>query len=156
MQVKLQMSSFEIRGEDGFIRISIKDVLGFPERTTYSGGYETESTIELKCQTITANGTLWISTGEIYTLFKSLEKCQKSLSENLEFETDEHDLKLQILYEIGGKTRILGEYRPRPDLLTILNFEIPGDQSYLNQTLTELKKIVNKYGDNQGINKTST
>ena len=73
------MEKFEIKGEKGFFRISLTRIIGFPETTSAFGGYDTESTIEVKSSNYYFKGLVWITTGNIFNFFQELEKCQKNL-----------------------------------------------------------------------------
>jgi hypothetical protein len=142
---------FELKGEDGYIKIIVGQVFGFPDKTSHFGGYDTQSEIEIKSQSYFARGTLWTTTGEIYEFYKKLEKHQKELKGTFEFATYERQLEFKIAYNEVGRTKIIGEYREAPGLLTNLTFEISGDQTYLQHSLSELKIIVDKYGNNEGV-----
>lgn len=145
--------TFELRGDDGYIKISVGQVFGFPDNTSYFGGYDTQSEIEIKCQGYSIKGALWTTTGEIFEFYKRLEECQIALKGTCEFESYEGQLKLKIEYNSIGQTTITGQYRERPDLLTELLFEISGDQTYLQHSVSDLKNIADKYGDNHGVKK---
>ena len=152
--LQLEMEdTFELRGDDGHVKISVGQVYGFPESTSYFGGYDTQSEIEIKCQSYSVKGILWTTTGELFDFYKRLEDCQKQLKGTCEFKTYEGHLQLKIEYNNVGQTRITGQYRERPDLLTQLTFEINGDQTYLQHSVSELRSIADKYGDNYGVRK---
>ncbi len=74
------MEEFQIIGKSGFVRINLTNVLEFPETTSTFGGYDTESTIEIKSSNYYVKGLIWITTGNIFDFFQELVKCQKELT----------------------------------------------------------------------------
>jgi hypothetical protein len=141
---------FYLRGENGYIKITLVKVFGFPDKTSYAGGYDTESEIEIKSQNYFFKGAFWTTTGEIYSFYKKLEQCQTELKGTVEYKNYEYNLDLKIVYGETGHVKFVGEYIERPDLNTKLIFSINSDQSYLQNSLPELKIIIDKYGDNSG------
>ncbi|WP_375415702.1 hypothetical protein [uncultured Hymenobacter sp.] len=144
------MSSFSIKGSSGFIKISIEKVHGFPEETSYFGGYDTTSKLKLKSTSFSVNSVLWLSTGNIYTFYKELESAQCALSGIAKFSSSEGNLDFAVSYNELGHVSITGEFRDNCQERNILQFEILSDQSYLERSLVKLKRIVEQYGDNTG------
>ncbi|GET24066.1 hypothetical protein [Prolixibacter sp. NT017] len=146
------MEKFEIIGENGFVRIILTKVIGFPETTSVFGGYDTESTIEIRSSNYYVKGLLWITTGNIFNFFQELEKCQKNLDGIARLESYENNLQLTIKYDETGHVITNGKFVENYMLKNILDFEITGDQTFMNSTVNELDDIYKKYGDNKGIN----
>ncbi len=69
------MESFQLKGDNGFISIILVKVYGFPERTSYFGGYEAETLIEIKSSNYNVKGNLSTTTGEIYEFYQALKTC---------------------------------------------------------------------------------
>ena len=68
------MEKLLIKGESGsFIEIIYSEVYGFPENTSYFGGYEVSAKINIKSEGFSLNSDFYTSTGEIYTFFENLK-----------------------------------------------------------------------------------
>lgn len=145
------MDFFELKGENGYVRISLVRVNGFPNQTSHFGGYETECEIEIKSQSYFVKGVIWTTTGEVHQFFKQLENFHTSVSGTADFENYEHNLKLKVVYSENGQVNLIGEYQEFFHLHTQLIFEIKSDQSYLSESLVQLKMIVEKYGNSKGL-----
>lgn len=72
--------SLKISAEQGYIKLSLKRVFGFPENTSYFGGYETQSTLEIKSNSFSVLTNLYISTGDIYNFYKELSMCYANVA----------------------------------------------------------------------------
>jgi hypothetical protein len=145
------MEKFEIIGKNGFVRIILTRIIGFPETTSAFGGYDTESTIEIKSSNYYVKGLVWITTGNIFNFFQELEKCQKNLNGIARLESYENNLQLTIKYDETGHVVTNGKFVENYTLKNILDFEIKGDQTFMDSTVNELENIYKKYGDNKGI-----
>ena len=146
------MYAFEIAGKQGFIRIELMEVLGFPKETSYLGGYDTKGKIEIKSGNYyVKDAELWFSTGQIYEFYKKLLKCYNELYGKISFPTSGSELRLDLEFTNLGQLNISGCYQEYPSMENILHFEFESEQSYLTTTLTELKAIVDYYGGNHGV-----
>lgn len=146
------MDHFEIKGDDGYLKLTIKKVFGFPQEISPLGGYDTESEIEIKSQSYFVKGTLWTTTADIYNFYKKLQASQAQLNGTIEYNNNyERSLTFKLTYDQSGHVELRGEYCENPHLRTILTFEIKTDQSYLTKTLTDLKSIGDRYGDKTGV-----
>ncbi len=145
------MEKFEIIGENGFIRIYLTKVLGFPDTTSFFGGYDTESTIEIKSSSYYLKGFVWITTGNIFDFFQELEKCQKNVRGKAQLESYEQNLQLTVEYDEVGHVSVKGKFVEKYMEENILYFEIKGDQTFMNSTINELEDIHKKYGGNKGV-----
>ncbi|MEQ6357251.1 hypothetical protein ABNX05_21705 [Lysinibacillus sp. M3] len=60
------MNAFLIGSKQGFIRIEIIEVFGFPNETSYLGGYEVKGKIDIKSGNyFVKDAELWFSTCQI-------------------------------------------------------------------------------------------
>jgi hypothetical protein len=142
---------FSIKGENGdYLKISLKEVHGFPESTSPFGGYDIDSFIEIKVGSYSVQGNLWITTGNIYDFFNGLQRCQKSVKGSASLRSYENNLSLTINYDQNGHTLVSGEFIELNYKLNSLKFQIESDQSFINETLSQLKRIHEVYGDNFG------
>lgn len=142
---------FLLKAENGFVRIALKDIFGYPNETCHWGGYDSKSTIEIVCSNYNVLGELFISTGEVYTFYQSLLKCYESLSGEAYLRSYESNLELKLEFDNLGHVLISGTFQEKHMDMTELKFELTTDQSYLTQTLIELSGIYDKYGDNSGV-----
>lgn len=144
------MDSFSIRGFGGFLEIEIEEVFGFPNETSHYGGYETKSKIKVESNGFSVDSELWLSTGEVFSLYASLKAAHEKLAGSAKFDSSEGNLSFTVNYELAGRVSIQGEFRDNNLEANLLKFEIPSDQSYLNRSLVELTQFVRKYGNNSG------
>ncbi|MGL1889094.1 MAG: hypothetical protein OCD76_21455 [Reichenbachiella sp.] len=142
---------FLLKAENGFVRIALSNIYGYPNETCHWGGYDTKSTIEIVCSNYKVLGELYISTGEIYNFYQNLQKCHKSLSGEAYLRSYESNLEMKLVFDNLGHVEISGTFQEVHMERTELKFELETDQSYLTQTLTELSNIHDKYGDNKGV-----
>jgi len=145
--------AFELKGKQGFIRIELKEVFGFPKETSYLGGYDVKGKIQIKSGNYyVKDAELWFSTGQIYEFYKQLLKCYEELEGIINFpNTDSSELKLVLEFTGLGKFKIQGIFQEYLSVENFLEFEFESEQSYLISTLAELKEIVDYYGGNEGL-----
>ena len=147
------MNEFVIGGKQGYIRIEITEVLGFPNETSYKGGYEVKGKIDIKSGNyFVKEAELWFSTGQVFEFYTELQKCYRKLNGVMKF-TPDSNLKFEIHFNKLGQINIQGYFQEFLSEENLLQFEFESEQSYLFSTLEELKKIVDHYGDLEGIKK---
>ena len=148
------MYAFELGGKQGYIKIELTEVLGFPKETSYLGGYDVKGKIEIKSRNYyVKDAELWFSTGQIYEFYKQLHKSYEELEGIINFQNpDSSELKLVLEFTSLGKFTIQGSFQKYLSEENFLEFEFESEQSYLTSTLSEFKKIVDYYGGNQGLN----
>ncbi|MCM2535008.1 hypothetical protein NDK43_25040 [Neobacillus pocheonensis] len=145
------MNEFEIVGKQGFIRIELNEVIGFPNQTSYLGGYDVKGKIEIKSGNYYVKGAeLWFSTGQVYEFFNQLQKCYNNLKGSATFSESENFLKLDLRFNRFGQINIQGYFQEIANQENILQYEFESEQSYLVSTLHQLKNIVDHYGDLKG------
>ncbi|GAB2788036.1 phage repressor protein C with HTH and peptisase S24 domain [Hymenobacter luteus] len=145
------MEEITIQGESGsFLHIDLIEVYGFPYETCFWGGYEVRAVIEIKSGGFEAYSTLWLSTGELYTFYNSLKECNERLKGEVKLTTSDSNLELVVRYDIQGLAAVTGKFRASDFDGNELQFKYTTDQSYIQATITDLKRIVAKYGDMKG------
>ncbi|WP_141638407.1 hypothetical protein [Leptospira weilii] len=149
--MKPEIIEFSIAGEQGFIKITIREVFGFPDETSYLGGYDCNCFIEIKSKGYNASGNFWCSTGILYDFYTELSIFYKKLEGTLEFKSPEYQLEFSLSFDNYGHFVIKGNYDEQGLGENSLIFSIESDQSYLVSTINSLRKIVSKYGTNYGI-----
>lgn len=134
----------EFPGENGYLKLEILEVYGFPNSTCFEGGYSCKMEIEIKCDCYYLKNTFYSSTGIISELYNELNKCNINLNGKANFSSCEYDVEFEIIYS-NGKIEIVGKHQQHLNSDTYLNFEIFSDQSYFKSTLKELEKIMISY-----------
>ncbi len=146
---------FEIKGcEDESIKLEIVEVFGFPDETSFWGGYDVRCNLEIKVGVYTVRTEHYSSTGSLYDFYIALLNYYNTLNGKAIYDAymAEHDLTIEILFN-QGQVEVKGQYRYDATKRTSLVFEFVSDQSYFNEVLRDLKKIVLSFGDNKGIKK---
>ncbi len=147
-----KMEEFTIKGENGNrIKLSFQEVYGYPTFTSHWGGYEVRAWLEIESGNFSVKSNLWTATGEIYGFLQSLEVANKDLKGMVDFKNYEKNLEFSITYLELGHTVVEGLYYELGQYENELKFEFSSDQSYLTQTIRELKLISLKYGENKGL-----
>ena len=151
------MDAFSIKGSNGLFTITVREVFGFPDKTSMLGGYDVRGNIDIQCGSIgrySANGELYFSTGQIYTFFNQLKHAYKTLNGEVTF-INEYDktFKVKIEFDDKGHVFISGEFQELTHESNRLFFEIDSDQTYLSASLKELESITNKFGGLTGYRK---
>ena len=145
------MNNFIIDGKQGFIQIEFNEVFGFPDETSFDGGYDVRGKLSLKSENYyVKDAEVWFTTGQIYTLYKQLQKAYKLLKGSITFSNRDETFKFEMKFNRSGQIEIEGSFQEFLDKENILQFEFLSDQSYLIATLEELKNIVAYYGDLKG------
>ncbi len=145
------VDGFEIRVAGDFIRLWIEEMSGFPDHTSYLGGYDAHGVVDIKCGPYRVHDSLWFSTGEVWQFYTELQKAYNDLAGQARFRSDEENLDFTLAFTGRGHFVIAGVYRQYFSNNTLLQFEIESEQSYLIKPLAQLAAVVAKYGDNRGI-----
>ncbi|MFS0864898.1 hypothetical protein [Fredinandcohnia sp. 179-A 10B2 NHS] len=145
------MNEFIIDGKQGFIKIEFKEVYGFPNETSYLGGYDVKGKIDIKSGNyFVKDAEIWFSTGQVYQFFIELEKCYNELKGRVTFSESGNNLRIELNFNRLGQINIQGCFQEVAHQENILHFELESEQSYLTSTLSKLKSIVDHYGDLKG------
>ncbi|OZB96159.1 hypothetical protein [Paenibacillus sp. XY044] len=146
------MNQFQIYGENNqYVMIQLEKIHGFPQTTSHSGGYDTESSIKIKSGSYYASGSVWISTGEIYVFKNQLKEIYESCIGTAKLTNDEADLEVTVTIENRGRAIIEGRYKEYPSIDNELIFFFEADQSYIGKTLEEINEMTTIYGGMNGI-----
>lgn len=145
------MTEIEIKGENGYLKIQMQKMFGFPESTSPFGGYDTESIIEIKSSNYYIKGQIWITTGDLYSFYQELKKCQEKVKGQANLNSYENNLSSKIAYDEVRHAVLKGKFTEKYEEENTLEFELKSDQSFLNSTITELEKMILQFGDNTGI-----
>ncbi|SFA85167.1 MULTISPECIES: hypothetical protein [unclassified Bacillus (in: firmicutes)] len=145
------MNNFIIAGKEGFIQIELNEVYGFPNETSYLGGYDVKGKIDIKSGNYyVKDAEIWFSTGQVYQFFIRLKKCYNELKGSVTFLESENNLKIELNFNRLGQINIQGYFQEVAHQENILHYEFESEQSYLTSTLRQLNSIVDEYGDLKG------
>ncbi|MFJ7971350.1 hypothetical protein [Psychrobacillus sp. NPDC096389] len=145
------MNDFKIAGKQGFINIELNEVYGFPNETSYLGGYDVKGKINIKSGNYyVKDAEIWFSTGQIYQFFIQLQKCYNELKGSVTFSETENNMKIELNFNRFGQINIQGYLQEVTHQENILHYEFESEQSYLISTLRQLNSIVDYYGDLKG------
>lgn len=152
--LQLPMIAFRIKGDDGLMELTIDEVFGYPDKTSYGGGYGAKGRLCIKaCEYAVDNATHYFTTGELYSFMQQLEQCYNSLSGTAVLENTESELELECQVNKLGHVSFCGNFQSQLMVKNILTFEIHSDQTQLPYTIALLKKVYELFGDNRGIKK---
>ena len=144
------MEAFELKGEEGFIKIQIIELFDFPKRTSSFGGYDCVVSIEIRVFSYTVNSQFYTTTGELFQFYQELKKHHDHLNGNAVFNSYEGKLQLTVKYNLG-KVELFGSFQESLAIDNTLRFQFYSDQSYFSSTLIQLERLVEKYGGMKGI-----
>ncbi len=148
------MQIFTLNGYDGDqITLNLKDVLGYPESTSYEGGYDIDCTLEIKCGCYTVYSQSYFSaSGALYRFQNELIKCYESLEGSAHYALQlENDLIFDVKMKSGGHAVIEGVFQERPDKSTALKFEIETDQTCLKEVISGIEALKVKLNDEDKV-----
>ena len=153
-EIELPMKAFCLMGNNGSdkIQMTICEVFDFPERTSYAGGYDFRGTLTISvgCYRVCSED-FYSSTGELYSLGVSLEKCYVSLEGIAEFPTIcERNLEFELRMTRNGHGTVKGQYTEYTHLVNSLIFEMVIDQTCIRCAIDDLKQVEKIFGDNKG------
>lgn len=148
------MRLFCLNGYQGEkISMELKEVIGFPNRTSYEGGYDIicALTIDAGCYHI-AFDKLYSATGALYRFCDELKSCYTQLEGQAEYRMFlENDLCFKVVMTAAGHAVITGSFRELPHKNNILKFEIDTDQTCFLSVIQDIESLKEKYGDMEGV-----
>ena len=71
---------FYLITEYGQIYLKLMEVFGYPSETSFLGGYDTRTLIDIQLGNYSGKGTVDISTGQLYKFLQELKSCYQSLN----------------------------------------------------------------------------
>lgn len=145
--LNLPLLAFCLNGYEGHIKLTIDEVYGFPDETSYSGGYGAKGSIEIVAGAYRVNSQHHFTTGELHMFKESLVKCYETLSGIAVLDNAERELEMSISFSTSGKIVITGSFQERPDLGNKLEFEINSDQTFIQSVIQELTAVQRIFGD---------
>lgn len=148
----VDMDEFMIGGRDGYIRITLDEVLGFPHETSFYGGYDVKGKLDIQSGNYYVKGAeVWFTTGQVFQLYVELQEMNRQLLGRASFTNAESDFEFALEMTRLGQITIHGRFKELPSEENVLHFAFESDQSYFDSTLKSLKTIVVHYGDMKGV-----
>lgn len=149
------MKLFCLHGTDHNERIllELNEVIGFPEHTSYEGGYDIICTLQIDvgCYHVKCD-RYYSATGALYRFSDSLKDCYKKLAGNAEYRLRwENDLVFNVAMTSCGHALVTGQFREHPEKNTVLTFEIETDQTCLLPVFQEIDRLQDTFGGMKGI-----
>lgn len=137
------------------IELEIIDVLGFPEKTSYEGGYD------IICRLLIQMGSyhiifdkLYSATGALYRFSDELKRCYAKLDGKAKYNLLlENDLSFEVEMVGSGHAVVTGSFQERPDKENVFSFEMETDQSCFPLVFQGIDALKDIYGDEMGIRK---
>ncbi|MDO5293376.1 MAG: hypothetical protein Q4F05_11560 [bacterium] len=151
MNLPIQAFCLKGYGKDKVV-LTIDRILGYPESTSYEGGYDVVGRVEIQAGNYYVTSEKYIfATGTLYRFVKELQRCYKTLNGVATYQMLlENELIFRIEMGTGGHATIIGTYQERPDVENILNFEMQTDQTYFNSVIQDIEKLKKIFGDFEG------
>ena len=144
------MNEFTISGEGDLIKFTFEEVYGFPDSTSFKGGYDVLAKVEIRSGNFQVTSLLYTSTGEIYQLYRHFKNCSQNLFGKAYFKTHEGNLNFFVEYDNIGHVLVKGTFSGQSGRENEFKFEFISDQSFIQSAIKELELIVGEYGDMTG------
>lgn len=153
--MQLPIQAFRLEGVDSLIELTIDELFGFPDETSYGGGYGAKGRLTIRANEYSVvAATHYFTTGELYRFMLQLEECYETLSGTAVLENTERELELECQFNKLGHVSFSGSFQGRPDIENILTFECRSDQTQIPAIIASLKHIYSIFGGNYGIKRT--
>ena len=148
--LNLPMLAFRMTGMDELIELTIDEVWGFPNVTSYGGGYGAKGMLSIRAGAYAVSAEHCFTTGELYTFFIALKQGYNTLSGEAVLENTERELELQCVFNKRGQVIVSGRFQADPSINNVLSFEIKTDQTQVKDSISSLQAIYEVFGDHQG------
>lgn len=148
------MEIFTLHGYEGnSITLSLLEIIGYPESTSYEGGYDIICSLDITCGCYTAKcNSYYSATGALYKFQKELKECYDSLEGKAKYSLLlGDDLIFEITMKTRGKALIEGKFQERPDKCNCLSFEIETDQSCFPPVISGIECLKGKLKDGDKV-----
>lgn len=113
------------------------EVLGFPNSTSYEGGYDIICTlrIDVGCYHVKCE-SYYSATGVLYKFSNMLKECYQNLEGQAEHHLLlENDLEFTVSMTSSGHAVVIGTFQEKPNKDNILSFEIESQLKALANTI---------------------
>ncbi|KAF5062087.1 hypothetical protein DSECCO2_308390 [anaerobic digester metagenome] len=138
------MEIFSLKGyENEKISLELNEVLGFPDTTSYEGGYDIicTLTINVGCYNVICE-EYYSATGAVYNFSNELQKCYDNLEGQAEYHLFlENNLVFTVSMKSLGHAVVTGTFQDRTDRENILGFEMETDQTCILQVIQAINGL---------------
>jgi len=141
-----------IYGEDAHIEFKLIELWGFPQSTSYSGGYDGKWEVDIKSGNYYVKDIAYLSTGELIKFDEELRVIYKSCLGKTKLMLFETDLEISLEMNNRGQLNVVGFYKACPEVDNKLDFEFSSNQSYLDKTFVQIDEMIDSYGGVKGSN----
>ncbi len=148
--LKLPIPIFSLSGLDGCIELTMNEVWGFPDQTSFGGGYDAEGTLTIRAGAYSVSAACSFTTGELYRFSVSLQQCYDTLTGAAVLENTEQALALACEFDRLGHVVASGCFQAIPSANNRLTFEIHTDQTQVKEILSQLQTVFTVFGGNTG------
>lgn len=149
---QLPILAFRFESIPDLIELTIDEVFGYPNETSYGGGYGAKGRLTINAAEYAVNeATHYFTTGELYRFLLQLEQCYKSLTGTAKLENTERELELECRFNKTGHVSFVGSFQGNSSVNNVLTYELRSDQTQLPDVIASLKEVFKVFGDNQGI-----
>ena len=128
-------------------------VLGYPDSTSYEGGYDLicKLTIDVGCYHIYFD-RLFSATGALFKFVDQLQSCYDRLDGEAEYGLIlERNLSFTVKMKKNGHAIVTGVFQERQDIGNRLEFVMETDQTCLLPVMQEINSLRETYGGMQGV-----
>jgi len=141
---------FYLITEHGQVYLKIMEVFGFPSETSFLGGYDTRTLLDIKVGTYSGKAIIYISTGQLHKFLTELKACYQTLKGTASLKDYEGNLEMVFDFDGLGHVKVSGHLREDISNRTELRFELDTDQTRIPQMIHGLEDLVLVYGDEKG------
>lgn len=153
--MNLPIRAFCLNGYNEKIELQITELLGFPDNTSYEGGYDVRGTlhIEVGCYTVHTDN-FYFATGVLYRFLEQLIECYETLNGEAKYKhLLENDLEFTLEMTSLGHALVRGAFQENSAKANVLHFEMETDQTCLKSVIKDIKNVMNIFGDYSGLKK---
>ena len=146
----LPMLAFRMAGIDELIELTIDEIWGFPNETSYGGGYGAKGNLTIHAGAYFVSAAHYFTTGELYRFFNALKLGYDTLSGEAVLENTERELELKCAFTKLGHVIASGTFQANSVANNVLTFEIKTDQTQIKNSISNLQAVYEIFGGNTG------
>jgi len=150
-ELSLPTVAFCLKGYGDYIQLTIDEVFGYPNETSFGGGYGAKGNIQISVGGYKVDSQYYFTTGELFRFRQSLMNGYDNLSGIATLDNTEGDFELSVSFNKSGKVQIFGCFQERLGINNKLIFEIESDQTYVLPVIQQLNLVQKIFGDMKGI-----
>ena len=144
------MLAFRMTGMDELIELTIDEVWGFPNQTSYAGGYGAKGMLSIRAGEYAVSAMHYFTTGELYRFLVALKQGYDTLSGEAILENTENELELKCEFTKLGHVIASGRFQADPSINNVLSFVVGTDQTQVKDSISNLQAVYKVFGGNKG------